>query len=117
MLGLPIGLPAISVETRRRVGRDAWLLTAWWLVVGVACSALLLDVFGVRSPLWRYPLTALAMYALGVVVAMRVWLAVFSRAVAAAPGRYRGASDAEREHDLRPVLRPAVVGDLRRSGR
>jgi len=106
---VPVGMTALSAETRRRVGRDAWVLTAWWLLVGVACSALLLDVIGVRSPMWRYPLTALVMYALGVVVAMRVWLGLFSRAVDTAPGRYRAATNAEREHELRPSLRPAVV--------
>jgi hypothetical protein len=108
-LGLPIGLPALSAATKRRVTRDAWLLTAWWLVVGLACSAMLLEVVGIRSPMWRYPLTALVMYALGVVVAMRVWLALFSRAVRTAPGRYRGATDAERERDLRPKRWPAVA--------
>ena len=81
-----IGLLALDAETQRRVGRDAWLLTAWWIVVGVACSALLLEVAGVRSPLWRYPLTATVMYAIGVVVGMRAWLALFSRA-APVPGR------------------------------
>src|SRR5664279_2105382 len=86
-----IGLLAVNVATRHRVGRDAWLLTAWWIVVGVAFSALMLEVVGLRSPLWRYPLTALVMYAIGVVVGMRVWLALFGRAARAAPDRYRGA--------------------------
>ena len=108
-MGFPIGLTALSPDTQRRVGRDAWLLTAWWIVVGVACSALLLEIVGIRSPLWRYPLTAIVMYAIGVVVGMRVWLALFGRAARAAPGRYRGATDEERARRPRPLARPGVV--------
>ena len=108
-MGFPIGLPALSPDTQRRVGRDAWLLTAWWIVVGVACSALLLEIVGIRSPLWRYPLTAIAMYAIGVVFGMRVWLALFGRAAREAPGRYRGATDEERARRPPPLARPGVV--------
>jgi len=108
-VGFPIGLPALSPDTQRRVGRDAWLLTAWWIVVGVACSALLLEIVGIRSPLWRYPLTAIAMYAIGVVFGMRVWLALFGRAAREAPGRYRGATDEERARRPPPLARPGVV--------
>jgi len=108
-VGFPIGLPALSPDTQRRVGRDAWLLTAWWIVVGVACSALLLEIVGIRSPLWGYPLTAIAMYAIGVVFGMRVWLALFGRAAREAPGRYRGATDEERARRPPPLARPGVV--------
>ena len=108
-MGFPIGLPALSPDTQRRVGRDAWLLTAWWIVVGVACSALLLEIVGIRSPLWGYPLTAIAMYAIGVVFGMRVWLALFGRAAREAPGRYRGATDEERARRPPPLARPGVV--------
>jgi hypothetical protein len=48
-MSLAIGLMVVNAETQHRVGRDAWLLTAWWIVVGVACSALLLEIVGVRS--------------------------------------------------------------------
>ena len=108
-MGFPIGLTALSPDTQRRVGRDAWLLTAWWIVVGVACSALLLEIVGIRSPLWGYPLTAIAMYAIGVVFGMRVWLALFGRAAREAPGRYRGATDEERARRPPPLARPGVV--------
>jgi hypothetical protein len=108
-MGFAIGLTALSPDTQRRVGRDAWLLTAWWIVVGVACSALLLEIVGIRSPLWRYPLTAIAMYAIGIVVGMRVWLALFSRAARLGPGRYRGATDEERARRPPPLARPGVV--------
>ena len=106
---LAIGLMAVNAETQHRVGRDAWLLTAWWIVVGVACSALLLEVVGIRSPVWRYPLTATVMYAIGVVVGMRVWLALFWRTARAEPHRYRGATDAERARDPPTPVRPGVI--------
>jgi hypothetical protein len=109
VMGFAIGLTALSPDTQRRVGRDAWLLTAWWIVVGVACSALLLEIVGIRSPLWRYPLTAIAMYAIGVVVGMRIWLALFSRAARLRPDRLRGATDEERRRDPLPLARPGVV--------
>jgi hypothetical protein len=108
-MGFPIGLTALSPDTQRRVGRDAWLLTAWWIVVGVACSALLLEIVGIRSPLWRYPLTAFVMYAIGVVAGMRVWLALFSRAARVASVRYRGATDEERARRPPRPARPGVV--------
>src|SRR6185369_7205014 len=91
-----IGLAALSPETRRRVDRDAWLLMVWWLAVGLAATVLLHRVGAVRSPLWRYPLTALLMYALGEVVALRAWLAVFARSVRRAPSRWRVATEDER---------------------
>ena len=49
------------------------------------------------------------MYAIGVVVGMRVWLALFGRAARAAPGRYRGATDEERARRPLPLARPGVV--------
>ena len=91
--------------------RDAeLLLTAWWIVVGLACSALLLEVVGVRSPLWRYPLTATrdvrdrhgCRHA-------RLAGAVRRRAARIAPGRYRGATDEERARRPRSTIRPGVV--------
>ena len=91
-----IGLAALSPETRRRVDRDAWLLMVWWLAVGLAATVLLHRVGAVRSPLWRYPLTALLMYALGEVVALRAWLAVVARSVRRAPSRWRVATEDER---------------------
>jgi hypothetical protein len=83
-----IGWRGLSATTQDRLVRDAWLLMAWWIVVGLACSGLLLEVFGVRSPALRYPLTALVMYGVGTVLGMRIWLAAFSRAVRSQPGRF-----------------------------
>jgi len=83
-----IGWRGLSATTQDRLVRDAWLLMAWWIVVGLACSWLLLEVFRLRSPALRYPLTALAMHGFGTVAGMRVWLATFSRAVRSQPGRF-----------------------------
>ena len=83
-----IGWRGLSPATQDRLVRDAWLLMAWWIVVGLACSWLLLEVFRLRSPALRYPLTALAMHGLGTVAGMRVWLAAFSREARAQRGRY-----------------------------
>ena len=83
-----IGWRGLSPTTQDRLVRDAWLLMAWWIVVGLACSWLLLEVFRLRSPALRYPLTALAMHGFGTVAGMRVWLSAFSRAVRAQPGRF-----------------------------
>jgi hypothetical protein len=89
MSGAPAnGLRGLSVETQDRLIRDAWLLMAAWIVVGMACSWVLLERFHLRSPLLRYPLTALVMYALGIVAGTRLWLAAFSRAVRLQPGRF-----------------------------
>jgi len=86
--GLAIGLRGLSLDTQDRLVRDAWLLMAAWIVIGVACSWLLLEFFHLRSPLVRYPLTALVMYALGIVGGVRLWLAAFSRTVRLEPGRF-----------------------------
>jgi len=83
-----IGWRGLSPTTQGRLLRDAWLLMAWWIVVGLACSWLLLEVFRLRAPALRYPLTALAMHGVGTVVGMRVWLAAFTRAVRSQPGRF-----------------------------
>jgi len=85
---IAMGWRGLSRTTQDRLVRDAWLLMAWWIVVGLACSWLLLEVFRLRSPALRYPLTALAMYGLGTVAGMRVWLAAFSRAAQSQPGRF-----------------------------
>jgi hypothetical protein len=85
---IAIGWRGLSRTTEDRLVRDAWLLMAWWIVVGLACSWLLLEVFRLRSPVLRYPLTALAMYGFGTVGGMRLWLAAFSRAVYAQPDRF-----------------------------
>ena len=83
-----IGWCGLSAATQDLLVRDAWLLMAWWIVVGLACSWLLLEVFGLRSPLLRYPLTALAMHAIGTVGGTRVWLTAFARTVRSQPGRF-----------------------------
>jgi hypothetical protein len=89
-----IGWRGLSATTQDRLVRDAWLLMAWWIVVGLACSWLLLEVFRLRSPALRYPLTALAMYGFGTVAGMRVWLSTFSRAALVQPGRFGPAPEA-----------------------
>jgi len=88
MSTLAIGWRGLSAETQDRLIRDTWLLMAGWIVIGLACSWLLLELFHLRSPLVRYPITALVMYGLGVVAGTRLWLAAFSRAVRLQPGRF-----------------------------
>ena len=61
---------------------------AGWIVIGVASSWVLLEFFHLRSPLLRYPITALVMYALSIVAGTRLWLAAFSRTVRMQPGRF-----------------------------
>jgi len=107
-IGFAIGQLELSPETRRRIDRDAWLLIAWWAVVGLACNALLRELAGVRSPPWRYPLTAAAMCAFGIVLGLRAWLALFARAVRATPRRWRVVSEQERASDRPRPWRPVA---------
>jgi hypothetical protein len=99
---LVVGPGALSPATRRRVDRDAWLLWAWWLAVGLVATVLLHRIGGVRSPLWRYPLTALVMYVPGEVLALRAWLTLFARSARLAPLRWRVAT--EEEHAWQPRI-------------
>ena len=101
-----VGREALSPETRRRVDRTAWLVTAWWLAIGLVATVLLHRIGGVRSPLWRYPLTALFMYVLGEVLALRAWLTLFARSVRLAPSRWRVATEQERAWKARTSRRP-----------
>ena len=94
-MSVRMGLQALSPGTRRRIDRDARALAVCWLAVGIFASAVLLHVAGIRSPLWRYPLTGALMYALGDVVAIRVWLERFARAAGDRSGRWRLASEDE----------------------
>ena len=118
--GFAIGWRGLSVETQDRLVRDTWLLMAGWVVIGVACSWLLLEFFHLRSPLVRYPITALVMYVLGVVAATRLWLAAFARAVRSQPGRFGaepivGAGDAKfrrRTHAAAGVDPGLVLGAI-----
>jgi hypothetical protein len=105
-VGLAIGWRGLSVETQDRLLRDTWLLMAGWIVIGLACSWLLLEIFHLRSPLLRYPITALVMYGLGVVAGTRLWLAAFARAVRLQPARFAPA----------PVV-PTGDGKFRRRAR
>jgi len=66
-----IGWRGLSPTTQDRLVRDAWLLMAWW-IVGLACSWLLLEVFRLRSPALRYPLTALVAV-IGVAIEIAVY--------------------------------------------
>ena len=92
--GTAIGRRGLNAATEERLVRDAWLLTAWWIVVGLACSWILLALFHLRSPALRYPVTAFVMYAIGIVAGTRLWLAAFGRAVSLQPGRFGTAPEA-----------------------
>ncbi len=92
---LRMGLQALSPGTRKRIDRDARVLAVCWVAVGIVATVALHHVAGIRSPLWRYPLTAALMYALGDVVATRAWLARFARASGDRSGRWRLASEGE----------------------
>jgi hypothetical protein len=81
-----MSLGDLNVATRRRLRRDAWLLTAWCVGLGFATSWVLLHGFGLRQPAARYGIAALVMYALGLVCGARVWLVRFTRSVRAEPG-------------------------------
>ena len=103
-----MSLRDLNLRTRRRLRLHAWLLTLWCIAIGVATSWLLLHAFGVRSPAVRYAVSAVIMYALGLVVGARIWLVRFSRSVQSEPGVLGRATpgdvavfDADRQRDER----------------
>ncbi|MBL0729286.1 hypothetical protein [Piscinibacter sp. HJYY11] len=76
-----MSLRELHPRTRRRLRWHGWLLTAWCLLVGLASSWTLLHVFDVTLPAARYAMTALLMYALGLVLGVQVWLKHFAASV------------------------------------
>jgi hypothetical protein len=76
-----MSLRELHPRTRRRLRWHGWLLTAWCLLVGLASSWTLLHVFDVTLPAARYAMSALLMYALGLVLGVQVWLNHFAASV------------------------------------
>lgn len=76
-----MSLRELNAATRRRLRWHGWLLTLWCIGVGVASSWVLLHMLHVRVPAVRYAMSALLMYALGLVTGVRVWLRHFAAAV------------------------------------
>lgn len=80
-----MSLRELHPRTRRRLRWHGWLLTAWCLLVGLASSWTLLHVFDVTLPAARYAMSALLMYALGLVLGVQVWLKHFAASVRGDP--------------------------------
>ncbi len=76
-----MSLHDLNAGTRRRLRWHATVLTLWCLLVGVVSSVVLLRAFGLTHPVLRYALSAAAMYAVGLVLGMRVWLLHFAQSV------------------------------------
>lgn len=76
-----MSLRELHPRTRRRLRWHGWLLTIWCLLIGLASSWTLLHVFDVTLPAARYAMTALLMYALGLVLGVQVWLKHFAASV------------------------------------
>jgi hypothetical protein len=88
-----MSLRELNAHTRRRLRWHGWLLTLWCLAIGLLGSWLLLRVFGVRVPAARYAMSAVLMYALGLVFGTWYWLRHFASSVreeAGALGRADG---------------------------
>jgi len=76
-----MSLRELNARTRRRLRWHGWLLTSWCLAVGLLGSWLLLRVFGVRVPAVRYAMSAVLMYAVGLVFGTWYWLRHFAASV------------------------------------
>lgn len=76
-----MSLRELNPRTRRRLRWHGWLLTLWCIAVGLACNALLLRGFDITVPAVRYAMSAVVMYALGLVVGVQVWLRHFAASV------------------------------------
>jgi hypothetical protein len=94
-----MSLNALHLRTRRRLRWHGWVLTLWCLAVGVASSWVLLHLFDVTLPAARYAMSAVLMYALGLVFGVQVWLRHFAASVRDDP------SLAERVAPTPPVQR------------
>lgn len=76
-----MSLRELNPRTRRRLRLHGWLLTLWCIAVGLACNALLLRGFDVTVPAVRYAMSAVVMYAVGLVLGVQVWLRHFAASV------------------------------------
>jgi hypothetical protein len=76
-----VSLRELNPRTRRRLRLHGWLLTLWCIAVGLGCNALLLRGFDVTLPAVRYAMCAVAMYAVGLVLGVQVWLRHFAASV------------------------------------
>ena len=91
-----MSLRDLNPATRRRLRWHGWLLTLCCVAVGVLTSWLLLRVFDVDSPAIRYGAGAVVMYAVGMVLGVRVWLVAFAASVREEAGRLGHAAKMER---------------------
>lgn len=114
-----MSLRELNTETRRRLRRHAFWLTAWCLLVGFAASVLLLRGFGLANPSLRYGLAAAALYAFGLVLGARVWLLHFSQSVLAdrAGARALGHAPADEQRRLDAEARRATARRANEEGR
>jgi hypothetical protein len=76
-----VSLRDLNTRARRRLRLHGWLLTIWCVAVGGLANWLLLRRFGIVEPPIRYAISAIAMYALGLVLGARYWLRHFSALV------------------------------------
>jgi len=95
-----VSLRDLNRATRSRLRWHGWLLTAWCLAVGLAASWLLLRVLHVRVPAVRYAMSAVLLYACGLVLGARVWLRHFAGSIRAGAGLGHADAADQRSHDL-----------------
>ncbi|HEY9068528.1 MAG TPA: hypothetical protein VIO33_26315 [Burkholderiaceae bacterium] len=76
-----MSLRDLNAATRRRLRWHGWLLALWCIAIGLAASWLLLHAFGVRAPVWRYAMSAVLMYSVGLVAGTWYWLRHFAASV------------------------------------
>jgi hypothetical protein len=76
-----MSLRDLNPRTRARLRFHGWLLTLWCLALGLLTSWWLLRVLHLRAPAARYAISAVVMYAFGLVVGARYWLGRFSASV------------------------------------
>ena len=81
-----MSLRDLNPATRSRLRWHGWLLTVWCLAIGLAASWLLLRALHVRVPAVRYAMSALLMYAFGLVLGARIWLRHFAGSIRAGAG-------------------------------
>lgn len=103
-----MSLRELHPRTRRRLRWHGWLLTAWCLAVGLASSWTLLHVFDVTLPAARYAMSALLMYALGLVLGVQVWLKHFAASVRATPRSASGSRPSPHHAAATPRRNPST---------
>jgi hypothetical protein len=74
-----MSLRELNANTRRRLRVHGWALTLWCVFVGVVTSWFLLHVLHLRAPAARYAISAVAMYSLGLLLGVRLWLSHFAK--------------------------------------